>query len=110
MLEDYADSKASAGIVRVEHVIPTIDVINIDVVGVVPAYRPRFNESEPIASILEPRIPADHNRIAHVKLVLPAKVGMEPLVGNSSAAPGAEAKRRLRALRVHCLLRAFGTL
>ena len=110
MLENDADCKASAGKVWVEHVIPAIDVININVVSVVPAHRPRFNESKPIAAVLETRISADKNWIAHVELVLPTKVGMETLVGNSTVTPGAETELRLRALRGHRLLCALRVL
>jgi len=33
--------------------ILAIDVVNVDVIGVIPAYRPRLNKSEPIAAVLE---------------------------------------------------------
>lgn len=110
MSEHDADCEASAGIVWVEHVIPAIDVINVNVVGVIPAHRPRFNESEPIAAILETRISTDKNWIAHVEFMLAAKIGTEAIIGNSIAAPGTEAECRLRALRGHGLLRALRTL
>src|SRR5579863_10469490 len=88
ILEHDADRETRAGIVRVIHVVAAVDVINVDVVGVVPADRPRFHESKPIAAILEARISADQNRVADAELVLTSKVGMETLVWNSAVTPG----------------------
>jgi hypothetical protein len=45
-----------------------------------------------------------------VELVPAAKVGMKPVVGNSTAAAGTEAERGLRALSFNCLLGALGSL
>ena len=107
-LEHDADGEASAGIVGVVHVIPTIHVVNVDVVRVVPAYRPWFNEPKPIATIVEARISADQFWFADAEVVFTAKIGMETLVWNSTAAPGAEPEFRLRALSVLFLLCAPG--
>jgi len=103
-----ADCEASAGIVGVVHVISTIHVVNVDIVRVVPAYRPWFNEPEPIAAIVEARISADQFWFADAEVVFTAKIGMETLVWNSTAAPGAEPEFRLRALSVLFLLCAPG--
>src|SRR5208337_1771656 len=108
-LEHDGDGEANAGIVRVVHVIAAVDVIDVEVVGVVPAIRPRFNETKPKAAVLEARISADHNWVAHVEVVLTAKVRAEMLVGDAAAATLTEAKLRLRALSGHGLLRALGT-
>ena len=43
-----------------------------------------------------------------MKLVLTAKMATETVVRNSTAAPGTEAERGLRALSIYCLLRALG--
>ena len=93
--ENDADSEASAGIIWVVHVVSTVHVINVDVICVVPACRPRLNKSEPIASVLEAGISADHYRIAHPELMLTPKIGMETLVWNSAAASRTEANCRL---------------
>ena len=109
MLDHDGDGEASAGIVRVVHVIAAIHIIDVEVVGVVPANRPRINESKPKAAVLETGISADHNWVAHVEVVLTAKVGTELLIWNATAASSTEAKRGLRALCGHGLLRALGT-
>jgi hypothetical protein len=45
-----------------------------------------------------------------MELVPAAKMGTETVVRNSTAAPGTEAERGLRALSVYCLLCALGGL
>jgi len=107
MLEHDADCEARAWIVRVKHVIPAIHIINVHVVGVVPAYRPRVNESKPIAAVLKARISAHHNRVADAELVVTAKIGVETLVRNSIVASSTEAKRWLGALCGLFLLRVL---
>jgi len=107
-LDHDADSEARAGIVRVVHVISAVDVIDVDVIGVIPARRPGLNESKPKTAILKARIPADQDRVAHAEVVPAAKIGAEPVVRNPAAASGAQAKSRLRALRLHGLLCALG--
>src|SRR5271157_5377539 len=108
-LEHDGDGEANAGIVRVVHVIAAVDVIDVEVVGVVPAIRPRINETKPIAAVLEARISADHNWGADVEVVLTAKVGAETLVGNAAAAPLTEAEFRLCVLPGRGFLRALGS-
>ena len=55
-LEHHADGNLIAGIRRIAQVILTVDVVDVNVVGVIPAYRPRLNEAEPVAAVLEARI------------------------------------------------------
>ena len=110
MLDHDADGEAGAGIVRVVHVIATVDIIDVDIIRVVPADWPWFNKSKPKAAVLEARISANQHRIAHVEVVPAAKTGPETVVWNSTAASGAEAKRRLCALSGNCLLGAPGRL
>jgi hypothetical protein len=98
LLEYDADCDANAGIIRVAQVIPIADVINVNVVGVVPPYRPGLNKSEPKATVLKARIPANHRWAADSELVPAAKIGMEALVRYASAASGAEPQCRHRAL------------
>lgn len=57
-LEHDATGEASAGIVWVVDLIPTIHVVNVDVIGVEAVYRPRFYESKPIR-----KPPIAHNSI-----------------------------------------------
>lgn len=97
-LENNTDREARARIVRVVHVVGAIHVINVDVVGVVPACWPRLNKSKPKAVVLETGISADQNRVAHSELVPTAKIGAETSVWDSTAAPSTEAKGGLFAL------------
>ena len=105
-----ADGKARAGIVGVVHVIAAVHVINVDVVGVIPICRPRFHEPKPIAAVLEARVSAYQNWPANAELVFTSKIGMESLVGNSTAPSGTEADCRLGALSGLCFLGALRPL
>ncbi len=94
-LDHNADREASAGIVRVVHVIAAIHIIDVDVVGVVPACWPRLNKSKPIAAVLKARISAHQDRVAHAEVVPTAKIRTETVVWDSTATPGTEAERWL---------------
>jgi hypothetical protein len=73
----------------VEHVIPVIDVVHIDIVGSVPNGRPgfwaRINHSKPEASELETWGTFDHHDwyVVHAKPVSPAKMSAEAIVRNA---------------------------
>src|SRR5208337_2012723 len=109
LLDHDSDGETRAGIVRVVHVIAAVHVIDVEVVGVVPVRRPGINETEPKAAVLEARVSADHNWVAHAEGVTASKVGTETIIGNAAAAPGTEAELRLSALSGHGLLGALGT-
>jgi len=94
-LNHDANGEARPGIVGVVHVIAVVHVVDVDVIGVIPAVWPRFRKPKPEAAIVEARISADQNGAANVEVVFTAKVGVEALLRNSTAAPGTEAKRRL---------------
>jgi hypothetical protein len=110
VLKHYADGKASAGIVRVVHVIAAVDVIHVDLVCVVPADRPWLNESKPITAVLEARVTADHDGGANAEFVFTAKIGMKAVVWDAAVAPGAQAKSGLRVLPGNVLLSALGRM
>ena len=84
----------------VEHVIPVIDVVHIDIVGSVPNGRPgfwaRINHSKPEASELETWGTFDHHDwyVVHAKPVSPAKMSAEAIVRNAFCAE--DATRALR--------------
>ncbi len=109
-LDHDGDRKARAGIIRVIHVIAAIDVIDVELIGVKPTSGPRLNVSKPIAAVLEARIPADHNRVAHTELVPAAKMRTKPFVGNSSTASGTQTQLRLCLLCSAFLLSAPRTV
>ena len=97
-LEHHGDRNASAGIGRVTQVIATVDVIDIDVIRVVPARWPRLNKSKPIATVLEARISADQPWAADAEFMLAPKVGTETIVRDPTSAPGTESQCRLGSL------------
>ena len=74
------ERKASAGIVRVVHVISAVHVVDVDVVGVVPAGWPGFDESKPITAVVKARVSADQSRRADVEFMPASKIGMEARV------------------------------
>jgi hypothetical protein len=84
----------------VEHVIPVIDIVHIDIVGSVPNGRPgfwaRINHSKPEASELETWGTFDHHDwyVVHAKPVSPAKMSAEAIVRNAFCAE--DATRALR--------------
>src|SRR5258708_39322380 len=75
--------------VAVVHVVPVVHVIHIDVVGFVPCpfpvFRPRINDAEPEATVLEPRVSAyDEDRgAADAKPVSSAKMRADATVWNA---------------------------
>ena len=99
-LEHDSDCKTRAGIVRVVHVISAVCVVDVDVVGVVPAHWPRVDKPKPIAAILEAGISVDENWLADMESVLTPKMRAESIVWNSAATPRTQAKFRLRALSI----------
>src|SRR5208337_181861 len=80
---EYVEGKAEAGMPQVEHIIDAINVFDIKVVVVVPAYWPSFIEPEPIAAVLEAVIPADHLGMPHVERVAPTEMGTVTGVRNA---------------------------
>src|ERR1700735_1818155 len=97
-LEYDANPNAGARIIRIDQVIAAVDVINVDVVGVIPSYRPRILKSKPKAAVLEARKSANQHGFVDYERVFSAKVGAESIVRYTSAASGAESKCRLRPL------------
>ncbi len=73
------------------HVIPVVNVVNVNVVGFVPGvrpvFRPRINQTEPEASVLEPWISAHNNYRDGVNAepVSTAKMRAEMAFGNTVA-------------------------
>jgi len=74
----------NAGMPRVVHVIDAPNVVDINVVVVVPAYWPSVIISEPVAVVLEAMIPVDKRGTAHVKRVAMTKIGTETVVRNAT--------------------------
>ncbi len=86
-----ADGDADARISLVVHVIPIVLIDDIHVVGLVPvvgpSVRPRVNQAEPEAAVLEAWVSANH----HIRLVIDdepvvrSKVAVVAVVGNAIA-------------------------
>ena len=89
-LQLNADGNLNAGIVRVAEVIPVADVVNVNVVGVIPTIRPRLNKTEPESAVLEARISANHHWTADAEFMLTAEIGTEARVRNAAIASHAE--------------------
>ena len=97
-LDHDGDGETSAGIVGVVHVIATIDVIDVEGVGVIPVDRPGINETEPITAVLEAGVSANDNRVAHAEVVSTAKAGTEMIVGDAAATARTKLESGLRVL------------
>ena len=90
-LEYDADCNANTGMHRVVQVIAAINVVNVNFIGVVPVCWPRVNESEPIAAVLEARIPGDNPRTVDAEPVVTTKMGTETVVRNATTAVASDA-------------------
>jgi hypothetical protein len=85
----YRDSDAR--IVRVIQIVTIICVVQIDVIGLVPVrrpiVRPRIDERNPIAVVLESRKPADkqYRKTAYPEMVVTSEIETETGIGNAIA-------------------------
>ena len=89
---------ANTWIERIKQVIPATDVVDVNVIGVIPAHRPRLNKSERVAAILEARVTADDHWLVDHKHVSFTKIATEPIVRYATAAGGTEPQCRHSAL------------
>ena len=75
----------------VAEVVAVVHVINVNVIGLIPVrcpgFRPRINNREPEAAVLEARasVDDDHGRAVHAEIVSPAKMLAEPVLWNAIA-------------------------
>ena len=95
---------------QVEHIIDAINVFDIKVVVVVPAYWPSFIEPEPIAAVLEAVIPFDHLGTPHVERVATAEMGTVTGVRNAAIVAATVVSNGLWPLLVLRLLGALRLL
>ena len=85
------DGDSDSGMATVIHVIPVSDVVHIDVVGFVPSarpvFRPRINNAEPEASVLESGVSAHHDDwiAANAEPVSTAEIRAEAIIRNAVA-------------------------
>jgi hypothetical protein len=83
------DRNSDSGVPAVEQVVAVVDVGNINVVVVIPVirpvFRPRVNETEPIALILEARVPTYNQKgqSVYAESMVRPKVSPEALIGNA---------------------------
>src|SRR5579863_558908 len=83
-LENCGDGDADAGMEEVKKKVFTIHIVNIAIVGIGPAHRPRLNQYECVAAVDEPWSPLDDRNAIDVKHVLAAVAGAEALFRNAS--------------------------
>jgi hypothetical protein len=76
------DGDAKAGMKTVVHVIAAIDIVDVNVIRVVPTHRPRVNEPERIAAVLEAPIVVVAS--VDVEAVAAAKAGAVMVVRNAA--------------------------
>jgi hypothetical protein len=93
-----AEGNVHAGMPKVVHIIGAIDVFDITVVVVVPAYGPSLIVPERVAAVLEAVIPADHLRTPHAEGVSPAEMGTVIGVRNAAILAAAVASNGLSLL------------
>ena len=85
------DCDPLAGVRAVIHVVPIVGVVDIDIVSLIPVrspvFRPGVDERDPVAVVLEARIPADEDqrKLADVEKVLMPEVEPEAVIGNPVA-------------------------
>ena len=65
-----------------------VQVVNVHVVRIEPAHRPRLNHVEPITAVLKTSRPVGEFRTVHMKPVATAKTGTELSFGNAPMARG----------------------
>ncbi len=68
---------------RIAQEIPTIHVVDVNVVGVEPPQRPRVNRREPVTTVLKTSRPAGEIGAVHVKRVATAEAGAIAIVRNA---------------------------
>jgi hypothetical protein len=81
---EQVECNVNAGMPQVVHIIGAPNVLDINVVVVVPAYWPSFIEPEPIAAVLETVVPIYHLGTHHVEPVVTTKMGTVTVVRNAA--------------------------
>lgn len=90
-LERNRDCNPHAGVLAVVYVVPIIAVIDIDIVGFVPIWRPVFrpwiDKRDPITVVLEARVTAykEHRKAADAEEVFTPEVAPETVFRNAVA-------------------------
>src|SRR5579859_840025 len=70
---------------RTEKEISVVDVINVHLIGIRPAYRPRLNDGEPVSAILKARRAFHDHGTSDAEPVLTAKMCPKTIVWNATA-------------------------
>jgi hypothetical protein len=91
--------------------IPAVHIVDIDIVGIEPRYRPWVNHGKPVSTILKTPRPTGEVGAVHVKGVAAAKAGPKAVIGNASMAPtGRRSIGRLLMVGPLLLLRGLSRL
>ncbi len=90
-LQDYENRDANARVQQIEQEIFAVDVIDVAIVGVSPAYRPRVDELKAVAAVLKLRLARDDYGLG-AEGVAAAEVRLEFIVGNAPTLAGLGAR------------------
>ena len=69
-------------------VIHATDGVYVEIIGVIPAHRPRVVHPEPKAAVLKARIAAGYKRAVDAETVFAAKIGAETIIRNAATMVG----------------------
>src|SRR3984957_2386783 len=109
-LQNYGDAQARARIIRVVEVVAAVGKFDVNVIRVIPTFRPLLVESERIAAVLKTRIAADNHWLTDHENVFSAEIRAIAFVRNASAAARAEPQGRDVVLALHFLRGALRVL
>src|ERR1043166_6635159 len=71
---------------RMQHVnqeVLPIDIVDVAIVGIGPAHRPRIDKLDPVAAILNPRTTLHDDRLRYAEVMLAAEARAELLLRNA---------------------------
>src|SRR5580658_887739 len=107
-LQHNYERHLNAGVKQIEEEILAIDVIDVALVRVGPADRPRVNNGERVATVLKLWLAPNGGYVIDNKRVLASEMGAEFVIGNATAALVGPALRLLVLLL--SLLSGFGII
>ena len=86
-LQHNDNCNTNTGVTQVKEKILSIDVVDVAVVGVGPAYWPRINDGKPVSTILKTWLAFDDCRMVDDQRMLTPEMGAKFVVGDVAASP-----------------------